>query len=153
MRLVIAVLGLAGLATACAGEDHVDDEVVNCDLETRDDDFVIGLEKIGNAQALSFKLMSSTPAPPIRGDNTWVIQINAMAGGTAVDGASLLVTPFMPDHGHPAGKTVEIEAMPEAGQYQLSPLNFWMPGLWETTVEVTSSGGDDVVVFKFCVPA
>jgi hypothetical protein len=159
MRIAVTAIGLSCLATAaCMGGSMppADDEPVNCATETRDDDFAIGLEKPGAAGALDFTLMSADPAPPVRGDNTWVIQVNSMSGGVVgapAAGASMTVTPYMPDHGHPSGKTVHIEAMPDAGQYKLTPLNFWMPGLWETTLDVTSGGGNDVVVLRFCIPS
>jgi len=145
-------------STACAddGSSPPDDEPVNCAGETRDDDFAVGLSKVGSSSALGFTLMTANPAPPIRGDNTWVIQVNQVSGGVAgspVDGIEMTVTPFMPDHGHPAAKTVTIEATGTAGQYELAPINFWMPGLWETTIEAASPSADDEVVFRFCIPS
>src|SRR4051812_9952510 len=124
MRRIMFALSLA-LVGACGGggDDGDDDAPVNCALETRDDEFGIGLSKTGNGGMLQFTLMDATPAPPIRGDNTWVLEVasTGVAGGP-VDGADITATPFMPDHGHPSAKTVTIEAMPEAGQYQLSPV-------------------------------
>ncbi|MEJ7603693.1 MAG: FixH family protein, partial [Kofleriaceae bacterium] len=84
--------------------------------------------------------------------NTWVLQINA-TGGSPVTGAAMTVTPFMPDHQHGSGKTVVVEPMSEPGQYQLAPVNMWMPGLWETTISASSASGTDQVVFKFCIPS
>lgn len=149
----VALGCLSILATACGTDDPGEEPPVDCADETRDDDFVIGLEKPGAQGALTFKLMGATPAPPVRGDNTWVIQISATADGAPVSGAEVSASPFMPDHGHAAGKAVIVEPATEAGQYEIAPLNFWMPGLWETTVEVTSGATADTVVFKFCVPA
>jgi hypothetical protein len=155
MRL--AMFLSVGLA-ACGTDNPTpgDDEPVNCAEETRDDDFAVGLTKIGNTNALGFTLMTADPVPPIRGDNTWVIQINQMSGGVAgtpVDGADMTVTPFMPDHGHPSAKTVTIEPTGTAGQYEMAPINFWMPGLWETTIDAASPSGNDIVVFRFCIPS
>jgi hypothetical protein len=153
MRLaVLACL----FAAACADDQPPgDDEPVNCAEVTDDDEFAVGLNKIGTSGTLGFTLMTANPAPPIRGDNTWVIQVNQMAGGVAgapVDDADLVVTPFMPEHGHPAAKTVVIEPTGTTGQYELTPINFWMPGVWETTIDAASASGEDVVVFKFCIP-
>jgi len=154
MRLAPLFVGLM----ACASDptEPPDDEPVNCAEETRDDEFAAGLAKSGNGGTLGFTLMTAEPAFPIRGDNTWIIQINQMAGGVAgapVDGVDMQVTPFMPDHGHPSGKTVTIEPTGTAGQYELAPINFWMPGLWETTIDAASASGDDVVVFRVCIPS
>ncbi|MEO8703117.1 MAG: FixH family protein [Kofleriaceae bacterium] len=155
MPRIILVYSFA-LLGACGGGMGGDDDdvIVNCATETRDDEFGIGLTKPGDNGILQFKLTNATPAPPIRGDNTWVIEVDSIGASSApVDGATMTVTPFMPDHGHPAGKTVTIEAAPDPGQYEMAPLNFWMPGLWETTLDVTSPGGNDVVVFRICIPS
>src|SRR5690349_24797093 len=68
-----------------------------CEVETRDDDFVIGLSKSGTLVTASF--MSADPAPPIKGDNTWVIEFTEL-GGTPLTGATITAVPMMPDHGH-----------------------------------------------------
>lgn len=151
MRLAIFVLGSS--LVACAGNEGNgdDDEAVNCALETRDDEFAAGMQKTGNGGTLDFSLMSATPAPPVRGDNAWIMQVHA--GDTPIDGADMTVSPFMPDHGHPAAKTVIIEPTGNAGEYELNPINLWMPGLWEVTIDAKSAGGDDVVVFRFCIPS
>ncbi len=151
-------LGSASLSGACAenGSGGDDDSSYNCATETRADTFVVGLEKIGDGAVLDFKLMSANPAPPARGDNTWILQINAMTGGAVgapSTGASMTVTPFMPDHQHGTPSEVSVMAMPDAGQYQLSPVNMWMPGLWETTITATSATGTDTVVYRFCIPS
>lgn len=155
MRLALCLsFGLAACGTDSPTPDG--DEPVNCAEETRDDEFAVGLTKVGGSSTLGFTLMTADPAPPIRGDNTWVIQVNQMNGGVAgapVDGADLTVTPFMPDHGHPSAKTVVIEPTGNAGEYEMAPINFWMPGLWETTIDAASTNGDDVVVFRFCIPS
>jgi hypothetical protein len=154
MRTVVATLLVTA---ACGGGSTTPDaEVVNCATETRADTFVVGLEKAGDAGMLDYKLISADPAPPARNDNSWVIQINAMSGGVVgapVTGATIGVTPFMPDHQHGAGKAVIVTPLTDAGQYQLSPINMWMPGLWETTIDAQSASGNDTVVFRFCIPS
>jgi len=154
MRLAVCCLAFV---TACSSDPmHGDDEPVNCAEETRDDDFVVGLDKVGESGMLDFKLMSANPAPPARDDNTWIVQVSSMSGGTVgapVSGVAMSVTPFMPDHSHGSGKTVVVEPTPDAGQYKLSPVNMWMPGLWETTINASSASGSDKVVFRFCIPS
>ena len=114
---------------------------------------MLGLAKGGESSRYEFKLMSSDPAPPARGDNTWVLQLSTMAApATPVSGASLTVTPFMPDHSHGSGDPVIVKPRTEAGQYELSPVNLWMPGLWEVTIQVNGSESDRTV-FRFCIPS
>ena len=48
-------------------------------------------------------------------------------------------------------KTRHNEVAP--GQYELAPVNLWMPGLWETTISASSATGTDSVVFRFCIPS
>lgn len=155
---LIALLGLVALTGACMNNTTTgdDDASYNCATETRADTFVVGLEKVGDSAALDFKLMTADPAPPARGDNTWIVQVNAMTSGVVgspITGASMTVTPFMPDHQHGTPVDVKVMAMPDAGQYQLSPVNMWMPGLWETTITATSAAGTDTVVYRFCIPS
>jgi hypothetical protein len=157
--LAVAIAVLAPSFAACGAVDgghDADDGVVNCAVETTADEFVVGLEKAGATGRLNFQLMSATPAPPARGDNEWVLQVSALTNGVVgapVSGATMFVTPFMPKHQHGTPIDVVIEAMPAAGQYKLSPVNLWMPGLWETEIEVTaSSSGTDSAVYRFCIP-
>ncbi len=147
----IALFAVLPLAGACADDGHSDDtEEVNCATETADV-YVAGLQKSGTV--LDVKLMTAMPAPPSRGDNEWIIHVNTVAGAAPVSGATILVTPFMPKHQHGTPVDVRVDAMPSAGEYKLSPVNMWMPGVWETTIEMTSSSGTDSVVYKFCIPS
>lgn len=157
MRTVVA-LGLVslGLATACSDghSSHGDGgESYNCAAEDRDDDFVVGLTKPGQSNKLSFKLLSATPAPPARGDNTWIVEISSIATSTPMTGVTMVATPFMPDHQH--GTPISVEVTPQAtdGQYELAPVNMWMPGLWQTTIEAQAGADTDKVVFAFCIPS
>ena len=155
MRALIAT-GLVMFA-ACGGGgvvDTADSATYNCATETRADPFAVGLDKHGEAGALDFKLMQADPAPPARGDNTWQLQISAMSAGNVgatVAGAQLMVTPFMPDHAH--GTPIQVAITDKgSGMYTLSPVNLWMPGLWETTIQATSGSSSDQAVFRFCIP-
>lgn len=151
-------LALAPLA-ACSGGggETTADAPVDCTMETRADNFVVGLEKPGQAGALDFKLMSDDPAPPSRGDNTWTIQVSSMSAGVVGNpvaglASDMAATPFMPDHGHGTPVPVAIsEDTANPGQYQLKPVNMWMPGYWETTIQVAGNT-TDTVVFKVCIP-
>jgi len=148
----VVMLGLAACGTN--GDDMSGDDV-DCSMVTGVDTFVVGLEHPGQKGTYDFKLMSAEPAPPARGFNTWVVQVNSMNAGVVgapVDGATLKVTPFMPAHMHGSGVEVEITPMTEPGQYKLNPVNLWMQGVWETTVRATVDPSSDSTVFKFCIP-
>jgi len=155
MRPILACFGLSVIA-ACGSSDAGPDAPLDCSTVAGVDTFVVGLDHAGMSGGLDFKLMSATPAPPVRGDNTWVVQISAMAAGVVgapVDGASLVVTPFMPAHQHGSPKPVIVTPASTSGQYTLTPVNLWMPGVWETTIQATSGSTSDSAVFKFCIPS
>ena len=151
MRALL-VLSLLTSAAACSSDDPDDPYLTyNCADEDRDDEFVVGIEKAGVGGKLTFKLLEATPAPPTRGDNTWILQLTSQGAAAPVTGAAMTVTPFMPDHQHGTPITVGIEPMPEAGQYKLTPVNLRMPGLWQTTIEAQNGAEIDRAVFAFCI--
>ncbi len=153
MRPACACVLVLGLA-ACSGDGDDTDPEVDCATVKGVDTFVVGLEKPGTDGVYDFKLMSVSPAPPARGNNTWIVQVNAMNAGVVgapIDGATIKVTPFMPAHMHGTGVPVDIMPMTDPGQYELSPVNLWMQGVWETTIRATSGTSTDTAVYKFCV--
>jgi hypothetical protein len=158
MRPLVLSAGLV-VMTACGGSDGPPDadEALACLASGRGDVYVVGLEHPGVGGLLDFKLMSADPAPPARNLNTWIIQVNSMSSGVVgapSTDASIFVTPYMPDHQHGAGAyKVKVAPMPDAGQYQLSQINTWMPGYWEITIDVTAGAVHDSVVYKFCIQA
>ena len=147
---------LAGFLCACTSNSSSDDDEdapVDCTMQTADT-FVVGLDHKGAAGMLDFQMMSADPAPPARGNNTWVIQIMSMDAGvdaTPLDGAAITVTPYMPAHQHGTPVVAEVTPTGTPGQYTLSPVNLWMPGVWQTTIAVTTPTPDSAV-FSFCLP-
>ena len=158
MRFLVLSSAVVFVAACNGGDAPADaDEALACMASGRGDTYVVGLERPGVGGQLDFKLMSADPAPPGRNLNTWVIQVNSMASGVVgspASGASMIVTPFMPDHQHGSGAyKVQVEAMPEAGQYKLTQINTWMPGYWEITIDAQVGTVHDSVVYKFCIQA
>lgn len=152
MRAVLFLLpaSLTALASVGCSDDHGEDDTVDCVVETRDEEFFIGLTKPGRDGLLAFTLTEAEP--PARFANRWVVQINQAAGAAApVDGATLTITSYMPDHGHVAPVDPEITPMATAGQYELDPIYISMPGYWEITVDADSANGTDSAMFKICV--
>ncbi len=143
---ILAVSSIAAVLAACGGDSGFEDEPVDCAAETRDDDYVAGMVKTG--ERWSFALVDAAPAPPDEGDNTWSLHI--AEGETGVEGLSLTVTPFMPDHDH--GTPIEAVATEETGgDYTVAPINMWLPGLWEVTVDASDGASSDSAVFAFCI--
>lgn len=73
------------------------------------------------------------------------------SSGDSIAGASITLTQYMPDHGHGGVKTIAVTEL-GGGRYDASPVNFFMSGYWETTVEVKKAATDDKVVIKLCIP-
>jgi hypothetical protein len=144
---------MTSITLGCGGDDDGGDSHADagydCTTETRADTFVAGLEKVSPTMGYKIRLMESTPAPPKKGDNTWIIQA-VDSSETPLTGATVKVTPFMPDHGH--GTPIRAEVTEQMnGNYQATPVNLWMPGLWEVTVEVTANAQTDSVVYGICI--
>ena len=148
MRIAIA---LSLFAAACSDGGHDDEPTVNCAEEMRDEEFVAGMQKLGTNGKITFTLVQAVPAPPARGDNTWTVQLTTAGAAAPVTGAGMVVTPHMPDHTH-TPVSDQGSAMPEAGKYS-APVNMWMPGLWQTTIQANAGADSDKAVFVFCVPS
>ena len=163
MRLVNASLVILAtlLATAaCGGGDDsasssstgasttVPTTSAACAADTRKDVYVAGLTK--NAGTMSVKLMSASPSPPSTGVNTLSLEL-LDATGAAIDGATLTVTPWMPDHAH--GSSVKAGVVPAGGgMYTVSNVYLVMAGLWQVKVSVQRAPGDvEEATFQFCL--
>lgn len=133
-----------------AGCGPTSEQTTNCATEARAESYSAGMEKLGAQNALKVRLIESMPGPPQKGDNVWRLQISDGAG-TAISGASVTIVPFMPDHKH--GTSVKAVVKDQGGgEYSVAPVNLFMPGLWETTINVQTSGGaKDKAIFSFCV--
>jgi hypothetical protein len=155
MRSSFFVLALvSSLVPACA-DDGGGEDPVDCVAMTTDDEFVIGLHKLGDNGLYDFTITSFMPAPPQRHLNEWTMSIMSTSAPAAPLAATetLAMTPYMPKHGHGAGIDVDIAPMPTAGEFKFSTINLHMPGLWEVTVEVDPGAANyDKVVFKPCIP-
>lgn len=121
-----------------------------CASETRNDVYMVGMEKVG--EQLAVRIVDAMPAPPERFDNAWTIEVLDAATMQPRTDATLEVEPFMPDHNHGSSVKCEVTPMDAAGQYQLDPINLFMPGLWEVRLHFTLADmSKDELVFKFCV--
>lgn len=155
MSLVRAAALLAVLVVPACGHDdhnHVADAGYNCAADDRDEEFLAGMEKTGEL-GMTFRLVSSTPAPPIRGDNVWQVEIEDDTGAP-LEGATVRSIAFMPDHNHTSAVPVTYTEDPP-GSYEIDPVNLFMPGVWEITIQATPMGASqaerDEVTFVFCV--
>lgn len=140
----------ASNATDDAGVPADDAPAPFCATDPRAQSFTPGLAQSGKSGVLHAKLLDIAPAPTAKGDNAWTLALFD-AAGAPVDGATISVKPFMPDHGH--GSSITPLVTPAgSGKYGISRLNLFMPGLWQITFNVqTSAGAVDSIVYSFCV--
>lgn len=112
------------------------------------DTFSAGMAKTGE-EGLEIMIMEADPAPPVVGDNVWMLHVND-ADGSMVMGADIEVKPWMTVHGHGSNRTPVVTETD--GMYTVERINFSMTGVWDTTVTVTTTDGTtDSAVFSFCV--
>ncbi len=150
---LVATLAIA--AAACSSDDGGDDDTTfNCEADLRDEPFVADLARMG-AGGVTFTIVSGDPVQLVRGTNTWTVDVAKDGAPVLGVDASLKLTPFMPDHQHGTGVRAvwtPVDGVP--GRYQVGPINLWMPGIWEVTIEATPTGSPrDSVLFKFCLTA
>ncbi len=154
MRRPWLALLLLGVATACGdggagGDDDVDAAPPDAG-DRQGDTYVAGLEKTGRNGGVFTRLVDAVPAPPERGDNRWVLEVVDRDGGPRSD-CALTVDPRMPVHQH--GTPVVARVTPEGapGRYVLEPVNLFMPGLWEVTIDLDCGGVVDEVLYAFWI--
>ena len=123
-------------------------DVVNCQSDPRVLTYSPPVTIQSQAKTMKLTLNQSAPAPPARGTDTWNIHVTD-ANGAALPSLTLTARPFMPDHGHGPAVTPSV-AVKGGGDYTVTNLCFFMPGVWQVTF--TSQGSTDSAVFTFCVP-
>jgi hypothetical protein len=124
-----------------------DEASITCQTDPLAETFTTGMKKTGEMGMLSFVLVTSDPAPPARGNDTWTVRIEK--NGQPQMGATIGVALFMPKHGH--GSSVVPIVTPMGDGYSIAPLYFFMPGLWRVTLTATVGGMTDSARFFFCI--
>lgn len=121
-----------------------------CANDPRAQVYAVGVESKSQDGSMTIAFMDADPAPPAKGNNMWTVKITN-AKGESVDGAKIVTTSYMPDHGHTS--PIKPQSVPMGdGVYQVSPVNLFMPGVWEVTLTVAAPGEkDQAVKFTFCI--
>lgn len=147
----LAALSIA-LGAGCGGGSGPaatpDGATVNCTLDRRVDTFAANISKTSPPGTAKITIVSSDPAPPAKGNNSWKLRVTNEAG-EPISNAALTLKLFMPDHGH--GTSVKPVVTPEPdGIYDVTPLDLFMAGVWRITVSTTAAA-EDAVDFFFCI--
>jgi YtkA-like len=98
---------------------------------------------------LKIEVRTAPDQPPSRGLVTVELRV-ADAAGKPVDGLDLGVLPWMPDMGHGASTTPDIQAE-GGGRYVANKVALFMPGRWELRTKFTGAAEDSATV-AFQIP-
>lgn len=133
-----------------------DGDFVSCENDPRVDRLDdASPKKSGAGGQISAELASMDPAPPAVGNNTWTVRLTDLSGGP-ISNAVVAVSAKMPDHSHPPSIAPMVSTAAD-GRYVVTPLYFFMPGVWQVRLDVGGPDGvdagsaRDAVVFTVCV--
>lgn len=145
--MTVFVAGCTGGGGAGDAAPPLDDASISCRNDAQTETYAAGMTHPGGAKTFDFVLVSSDPAPPARGNDTWLVRVEK--NGQPQTGATVRVDLFMPRHGH--GTSVVPVVTPMGDGYSISPLYLFMPGLWRVTITATVGSDTDSAAFYFCV--
>jgi hypothetical protein len=145
--LLFAALTLGGCGSSSDAAPSSDD---GSECTGDYDTFEPGMTKQATPGPITVELKEAEPSPPVvRRDNVWRLHLTD-ADGNTLTGASIVASPYMPKHQHGSAEVV-VEDEGD-GDYQLSPIELMMPGVWEIPLSVTPAGGEpSETVFRFCI--
>ena len=110
--------------------------------------YASGLNAVGK-NGVRVTLVDATPDPPVPGLNVLVLRLEDMEGNT-LNGAQVSVTEYMPQHRHGSPSEPVSEQL-ENGSYEVSGVEFTMPGYWELTIEIATGELEDTVRLDLCI--
>lgn len=150
--VALVLWGAALVSTACSADDEPSADAppaTGCAADTRKDVYTPGLSK--PAGSLSVRLVASNPGPPVKGTNAMTFEV-LDAAGQPIEGATLTVTPWMPDHAHGSAVKPVVTAV-GGGTYTVDEIYLAMAGLWQIKVGVQGAGGGPLeeATFQFCL--
>lgn len=157
MRLNILALITASAAAACSSSPPAaapdgggDSGVIGCEGDTRAQAYSPGMSEPGKDSVLHFELASAAPPPTgSTGTEVWTLKVLDGAGAPVSGATFPVMKAWMPLHGHGTA-TIQVTDNKD-GTYTLSPLYFYMAGLWEIDITAQSGGKTDSASFFFCL--
>ena len=98
-------------------------------------------------------LTEAVPTLPERGVNQWRVSLSEMRSGELIDQCQIILTPYMPDHGHGSPLTPSVTPLSD-GIYLIEEIAFTMPGLWEMRFDVSCDQEDqESLIYPFWLEA
>lgn len=148
LRYCLPLVALASVALATCSEAEPGSAAAISTCTGRGDD--LSRLRLTSGE-LVLSVLETFPVPPGVGDNEWIVSMRDTAEVPMTGlAASLLVTPFMPEHGHGTPTAVGIAEV-DAGEYRLGPVNTFMPGLWRIRLDVKRAVDPETFEFNVCV--
>lgn len=146
--------GEAGAGEGSSGGGNVPDgdaePSASSECASAGEDFMLGMSKTTPSGALTVAIVAAEPAPPLKGANSWTVQLSGESG-EPITGATVSFSGWMPLHRH------GLTALPlilelAGGRYEIEPIILFMPQLWELSVAVARGDQTEQVTFDICVP-
>lgn len=159
VSLALALAAALGATCAACGGDETGSGSTSgappvesiCADDPRAMAYAVGLESASADGSVRVRFVGATPAPPTKGDNIFTIQL-VDGGGSPIDGATVTTASMMPDHGHSSAVIPETKPKGSQGEYTISPVNYFMAGIWETTFTIERPGAaNEDVTFTLCI--
>lgn len=158
LALALSIAGCGGEDAPSAGhhdaghDDHHDDDDEPEPCTAAYPSFREGLT--AKAGELTVRLLSVDPDPVRqKQDNTWVLEVVDAEGEPVADASIVEPDTWMDVHNHGGRWEPEVEERSEPGQFELTKLDFKMPGPWRLRFGVKASDDAEVArtTFQICV--
>ncbi len=156
-----ALAGLSGASSGGCGGGGADDAGA-ADAATPDAGFVLTCQDSTDPLVTAYKtgltatsldgqmkvtFMSASPEPPADNLNSWNVQVTD-AAGNPLPNLPLVVKLYMPQMNHGANDPWVDGG--ESGNYTISEINLFMPGIWQITFVEAMDGGESAQI-DFCI--
>jgi hypothetical protein len=113
--------------------------------------FQTNMAALSSDSSVQVVLVESNPSPPpVAVQTTWTIQVNDGSGNPLPNATVAVPLPYMPFHGHYTDQTPTVQ-QGSNGQWTISDLYFFMPGVWQITIQVTNNGAQEDALFHLCL--
>lgn len=158
----LAIATALGATSGCSSGSATGDggtadpeAAVGCADDPRGEKFMLPMTHKGDSGMLSFVIANANYNPPAVENNSWTIKV-LDSNGQPVNDAMLTFPanghpsdPWMPDHSHGALPAKAKNNMD--GTYTITPLYFFMGGIWATYIQAQVGSMTDSTTFMFCV--
>lgn len=160
LSLGIGVAACSSGSGSSEGPSGMGSQAVGCSTDPRVETMAPNMTRQGDnlkkgMPGLTFVIAKADYMPPVTANNTWTLKVLDMSGQPVNDAVLTFPTaghpsdPWMPDHGHP--DTHAAATNNHDGTYTVTPLYFFMAGVWSTLIEAQVGSTTDTTTFTVCV--